>query len=104
MAFTMTSPEAPDPEDASTADASRPVSRWAIAAFLLGVVSLVPLSVIAGIVALAKARDGRESGRGLAIAGIVISVLWGAVWFYRDRKSTRLNSSHREISRMPSSA
>jgi hypothetical protein len=78
----MTSPEAPDPEEVSPADAGRPVSRWAIAAFLLGVVSLVPLSVIAGIVALAKARDGRESGRGLAIAGIVISMLWAAVWAY----------------------
>ncbi len=44
--------------------------------------SLAPLSVIAGIVALVKARDGRESGRGLAIAGMVISLLWGAVWAY----------------------
>src|SRR3546814_5069026 len=26
------------------------------------------------------------------------------VWFYRDRKSTRLNSSHQCASRMPSSA
>jgi hypothetical protein len=83
VAFTMTSPEAPDPEEASTADATRPVSKWAMAAFLLGVVMLVPFSVIAGIVALVKARDGRESGRGLAIAGIVISMLWGTVfWFY----------------------
>jgi hypothetical protein len=78
----MTSPEATDPEEAGPPDAGRPVSRWAIAAFLLGVVSLVPLSVIAGIVALVKARDGRESGRGLAVAGIVISMLWGAVWAY----------------------
>ena len=61
MAFTMTSPEAPDPEEAGPADTGRPVSRWAIAAFLLGFVSLAPLSVIAGIVALVKARDGRES-------------------------------------------
>lgn len=73
----MTSPEATDPEEAGQAGAGRPVSRWAIAAFLLGVVSLVPLSVIAGIVALVKARHGQESGRGLAIAGIVISMLWG---------------------------
>src|SRR5580693_1693760 len=78
----MTSPDATDPEEAGRAYAGRPVSRWSIAAFLLGLVSLAPLSVIAGIVALVKARDGRESGRGLAIAGIVISLLWGAVWAY----------------------
>jgi putative regulator of septum formation len=78
----MISPEAPEPEDAGPADAGRPINRWAIAAFLLGLVSLVPLSVIAGIVALVKARDGREAGRGLAIAGMVISMLWAAVWAY----------------------
>ena len=78
----MSSPEATDPEEAGPADAGRPASRWAIAAFLLGLVSLVPLSVIAGIVALVRTRDGRESGRGLAIAGMVISILWGAVWAY----------------------
>ena len=82
MAFTMTSPDETGPQEAGPADTGRPVSRWAIAAFLLGLVSLAPLSVIAGIVALVKARDGRESGRGLAIAGMVISLLWGAVWAY----------------------
>jgi hypothetical protein len=75
----MTSPQAPDPGKAGPV---RPVSRWAIAAFLLGLVSLAPLSVIAGIVALVKTKDGQQSGRGLAIAGMVISVLWGAVWAY----------------------
>ncbi|MFZ1162743.1 DUF4190 domain-containing protein [Mycobacterium sp.] len=75
----MNSPTTPDPGET---DAGQPVSRWAIAAFLLGLVSLAPLSVIAGIIALVKVRDGRKSGRGLAIAGIVISVLWTAVWAY----------------------
>src|ERR1700735_5728138 len=78
----MTSPEPTDPEEAGPADAGRPVSRWAIAAFLLGLVSLAPLSVIAGIIALVKTKDGQQSGQGLAIAGMVISVLWGAVWAY----------------------
>ena len=43
---------------------------------------------------------------GFAIAMSVITLLW--VWQYRstrqDRKSTRLNSSHEFVSRMPSSA
>ncbi len=28
----------------------------------------------------------------------------GACWYFKDRKSTRLNSSHHRLSRMPSSA
>lgn len=70
----MTSPPAPNP--------ASPTSRWAIATFLLGLVSLVPLSLIAGIVALIKTRDGKQPGRGLAVAGMVICVLWAAVWAY----------------------
>ncbi len=75
----MTSPPAaPDPTTAQ-----RPTSRWAIATFLLGLVSLIPLSLLAGIVALIKTRSGKQPGRGLAVAGIVICVLWGAIWAYR---------------------
>jgi hypothetical protein len=74
----MTSPP-PVPEKAT---ADRPVSRWAIATLLLGLVSLIPLSLLSGIVALIKTRGGKESGRGLAVAGIVICVLWAAVWAY----------------------
>jgi hypothetical protein len=74
----MTSPS-PVPDPATT---DRPVSRWAIATFLLGLVSLIPLSLLSGIVALIKTRGGREPGRGLAVAGILICVLWAAVWAY----------------------
>jgi hypothetical protein len=67
----------------TTPDADqRPVSKWAIATFLLGLVGLVPLSVIAGFVTFVKTRGGQVSGRGLAVAGIVICVLWAAVWSY----------------------
>ncbi len=74
----MTTPPEPGP---TTAD--RPVSRWAIATFLLGLVSLIPLSLLSGIVALIKTRGAKEPGRGLAVAGIVICLLWGAIWAYR---------------------
>jgi hypothetical protein len=74
----MTTPPEPGP---TTAD--HPVSRWAIATFLLGLVSLIPLSLISGIVALIKTRGAKEPGRGLAVAGIVICLLWGAIWAYR---------------------
>ena len=33
-----------------------------------------------------------------------IAFVYGSIWKQRDRKSTRLNSSHRALSRMPSSA
>jgi Domain of unknown function (DUF4190) len=54
----------------------RPTSGWAIAAFVLGLLACVPLGVIFGIVALVETRGGRQSGRGLAIAGLVFSALW----------------------------
>jgi hypothetical protein len=73
----MTSPPVSDPDITD-----RPVSRWAIATFLLGLVSLIPLSLLSAIVALIKTRGGREPGRGLAVAGIVICALWAAVWAY----------------------
>jgi hypothetical protein len=75
----MTSPASPEPDPNTD---GRPASRWAIATFLLGLVSLVPLSLLSGVVALVKTRGGREPGRGLAVAGIVICVLWSAVWTY----------------------
>ena len=73
----MTPPPVSDP-----AVTDRPASRWALATFLLGLVSLIPLSLLAGIVALIKTRGGKQPGRGLAVAGIVICALWTAVWAY----------------------
>lgn len=57
----------------------RTTSGWAIAAFVLGLLSCVPLGVIFGIIALVKTKDGRQGGRGLAIGGMVISGLWVVV-------------------------
>jgi len=78
----MSPPQSPSHDEQSSADTSHPANKWAVASFVLGIVSLVPLSLIAGIVALVKVKDGRESGRGLAVAGMVISVVWAAVWAY----------------------
>ena len=41
---------------------------------------------------------------GLLLLGGRLSDLFGRKWTFIDRKSTRLNSSHLGISRMPSSA
>jgi hypothetical protein len=45
-------------------------------------VSLFPLSLITGIVTFVKTRGGKQAGRGLAVAGLVISALWVAIWAY----------------------
>ena len=52
---------------------------WAIAAFVLGILGGTILSVIFAIVALVQMRGRHQRGRGLAIAALVISVVWIAV-------------------------
>jgi hypothetical protein len=49
---------------------------FAIAAFVLGFLGAVLLSVIFGIVALNKLRDRPQRGKGLAIAGLCLSGVW----------------------------
>lgn len=48
---------------------------WAIVSLVFGILGGVLISVICGIVGLNKAKQG-QGGRGLAIAGLVLSGLW----------------------------
>jgi Domain of unknown function (DUF4190) len=57
----------------------RTTSGWAIASLVLAFFCCVPLSVIFGLIALVKMKDGRQRGRGLAIAGLGISAVWVVV-------------------------
>ncbi|HEV7421004.1 MAG TPA: DUF4190 domain-containing protein [Mycobacterium sp.] len=57
-------------------EAPKKTSPWAIAALILGIIGAILFSVICGIVALNKTKNGQEGGRGLAIAGLVLSGLW----------------------------
>ena len=60
---------------------------------------------IAGLVYLDVNRNGWRDAREPGIPDLPIAVDGGAtVLTDRDRKSTRLNSSHLKLSRMPSSA
>ncbi|MFM6849589.1 MAG: DUF4190 domain-containing protein [Terrabacter sp.] len=56
----------------------------AIAALCCGLVGLVPLAAVAaivlGIVALNQLRDRIQRGKGMAIAGLVLGVLWVLGW------------------------
>jgi Domain of unknown function (DUF4190)/Septum formation len=58
-------------------------TQLAIAALALGLAGFLLLtgvaSVLAGLAALARIRDDPQPGRGLAVAGIVLSGLWAAV-------------------------
>jgi hypothetical protein len=49
---------------------------FAIAALVFGIIGGVLFSVIFGIVALVKVRKTGQSGKGLAIAGLVLSGVW----------------------------
>jgi Domain of unknown function (DUF4190)/Septum formation len=53
-----------------------PTSTWAVVSLVSGIVGGILVSVITGVVALNKTRDGREGGRGMAIAGLVLSGMW----------------------------
>ncbi len=49
---------------------------WAIVSLVFGILGGVLVSVICGIVALNKTKTGRYGGRGMAIAGLMLSALW----------------------------
>ena len=52
---------------------------WAIAAFVVGILGGIILSVIFAIVALVQMKGRHQRGRGLAIAALVISTAWIAI-------------------------
>jgi Septum formation/Domain of unknown function (DUF4190) len=71
-------------EDQPTATPSQAMnpgttSGWAIASFVLGLLSVVVLSVIFAFIALRKIKRLGLGGRGLAIAGLAMSGFWVVV-------------------------
>jgi hypothetical protein len=58
---------------------TRPTSGWAIASFVLGLLSVVVLSAIFAFIALRKIKRLGQRGRGLAVAGLVLSGFWVVV-------------------------
>jgi hypothetical protein len=59
--------------------ATGPTSGWAIASFVLGLLSVAILSVIFAFIALRRIKRLRQRGRGLAIAGLALSGFWVVV-------------------------
>jgi len=66
-------PPAPYPTKPST-------NGFAIASLILGILGIFLLSVIFGIIALNQTKGGRQGGRGMAIAGLIISGAWVLVF------------------------
>src|ERR1700739_4787888 len=55
---------------------TRSTNGFAIASLILGILGGVVLSVIFGIIALIQTKGGRQGGRNMAIAGLVLSGAW----------------------------
>ena len=67
----------------------RGTSGAAVASLILGILGCVPLitgllAIVCGIIGVNSTRDGRRSGRGMAVAGIILGLIsliaWGAVF------------------------
>jgi len=72
----------------------RPVSGFAIATLVLGIMGIVLPAVICGIVALGQIRGGIYSGRGMVMAGLLVSAVWSSRW----RRSRRVCQSPGRLS------
>jgi hypothetical protein len=62
--------------DDDAAPARGDTSKWALASLILGILAVIPLSVIFAFVGLSRIRRSGQRGRGLAIAGLVLSAIW----------------------------
>ncbi len=71
-------PGAPQPGPAwQPAPAPQPTSTLALIGFITALVPCTTLvGLVVSIVALVRIRRGAATGRGLAIAGVVLAVLW----------------------------
>lgn len=63
----------PEPFPIGPEPPAPPTNRWAIVGFISSLFGLFPIGIGAGVVALTQLRHRQEQGKGLAIAGIVIS-------------------------------
>ena len=72
---------------------------WRILRIVLYTLLIVVAGAIGALVVLTKTERGRDN-----LAGIISRLASSDDRKITDRKSTRLNSSHLKLSRMPSSA
>lgn len=63
------------PTHAFTGEQGPPSKGLAIGALVSSLVCCLPIATVLGIIVLRRSRDGRDHGKGLAIAAIVLNVL-----------------------------
>jgi hypothetical protein len=66
----------PGPSSPAVMPVSRPVNVWAVIALVLSICAAWPVAIVLGVIALAQHKRPGGRGRGLAIAALVISVVW----------------------------
>ncbi|WP_407342160.1 hypothetical protein [Pengzhenrongella phosphoraccumulans] len=71
-------------EGALPSTTPRRISSSAVIGFVFALLGVFPLGIAFSIGGLLQTQDGEKSGRGLAIAGVVISVLTviPLLWWY----------------------
>ncbi|OWL98686.1 hypothetical protein B7435_24300 [Mycolicibacterium peregrinum] len=76
----MTYQSPAQPAETPTSHSSPPATAWAVAALIFGIIGAAVIGIVCGLIALSRTRTGQFRGRGLAIAGLIVSGLWIAIW------------------------
>lgn len=67
----------PNPWPVQPAPERKPgTNGFAIAALVFGIIGGIPLAIIFGVIALGQTANGRQQGRGQAIAGLICAGVW----------------------------
>ena len=69
-------------------------NQWIAGGVLAGVLAACVVAAFAGALSNLFAGMGQEIFNAAILALAVVMLTWHNVWMARDRKSTRLNSSH----------
>ncbi|WP_380163690.1 hypothetical protein [Jannaschia sp. R86511] len=56
-----------------------PVDGWAVTALVTALLGLVPVGLVTAVAGLVRTSGGRRRGRGLAVAGLLVSLLAGGL-------------------------
>src|SRR3546814_7424947 len=68
--------------------------RWVAGGIVAGLVGAALVAGFAESIAAAAAGMGQEVFNAVVLFAATSMLIWHTVWMSRDRKSTRLNSSH----------
>lgn len=72
----------------------RELSKAAVASLVFGIIGGCLLGLLFGLIGIRATGDGRRRGRGLAVAGVTLSLVWavaavGVYWWHQSHEATR---------------